>query len=91
MRVITNKISRETREMKSTPSRRSCGRCGGFLVNEHCMDLDIGAGRGGDRFWAKRCVQCGDMIDEMILRNRQSRSSLAQGSRHSVECERKAA
>lgn len=33
------------------------------------MDMDIGKiGRG---HWAKRCIQCGDMIDETILRNRE--------------------
>ena len=62
-----------------------------FFVDGHCMDLDIGAGREGDRFWAMCCVQCGDMIDETILRNRQSRPFPAHGSRHSVECERSAA
>lgn len=73
MRINVNKTSLETRDVKSTPSHRSiphtshhaetCGRCGGFLVDDHCMDLDIGAGREGYRFWAMRCVQCGDMIE----------------------------
>lgn len=101
MRVTANRISRETPDVEFAPSRRSvaratyhediCGRCGGFLVDDYCMDLDLGAGRGGDRVWAKRCVQCGDMIDETILRYRQSRSFPFHGSRHSFECERNAA
>ncbi len=46
----------------------SCTRCGGLLVGERCMD--IGESLGGYWFWAMRCVQCGDIIDEVILRNR---------------------
>jgi hypothetical protein len=45
-----------------------CRRCGGFLVDDH-MDLDIEERRTGSHCWAMRCVQCGDMIDETILRN----------------------
>ena len=32
------------------------------------MDLDIG--HIGVGYWAWRCIQCGDIIDETILRNR---------------------
>lgn len=80
MRMTRSRISRETRDVKSAPPRRSvpqtaqnlgaCRRCGGFLVDEHCMDLDIGESGRRFRLWAMRCVQCGDMIDETILRNR---------------------
>ena len=45
-----------------------CLRCGGFLVDERCMD--IGESLGGYWFMAMRCVQCGDITDEVILRNR---------------------
>jgi hypothetical protein len=45
-----------------------CQRCGGMLVDEHCMD--IGEEGSGHRFWGMRCIQCGDVIDETILRNR---------------------
>ena len=71
-------ISCITRAVDSTPSQGplthpaprsvACWRCGGLLVDEHCMDLDIGLiGKG---YWARRCIQCGDMVDETILRNR---------------------
>ena len=46
----------------------SCTRCGGLLVDERCMD--IGESLGGYWFIAMRCVQCGDITDEVILRNR---------------------
>ena len=45
-----------------------CQRCGGFLVDA-LMDLDI-AERRTRPSWAMRCVQCGDIIDETILRHR---------------------
>jgi hypothetical protein len=67
-------ISRVTRRGKNTPSLArvprpsACQRCGGMLVDEHCMD--IGEEGSGNRFWGMRCIQCGDVIDETILRNR---------------------
>ncbi|MEP6960256.1 MAG: hypothetical protein ABI980_16140 [Nitrospirota bacterium] len=48
----------------------ACQRCGGLLVDEYCMD--IGEGGGGNRSWAMRCIQCGDIIDQTILLNRQA-------------------
>ena len=36
-----------------------CLRCGGLMVIEPCFD-----------FPASRCVQCGEVIDTVILRNR---------------------
>jgi hypothetical protein len=80
MGVTTNGIFSVARKGLTAVSHRpvkrdshgsdACRRCGGFLVDEHCMDLDVGPNRVGYRFWAMRCVQCGDVIDETILRNR---------------------
>jgi hypothetical protein len=54
-----------------TPHRSGkCGRCGGFLVDDQIMGLDTMGSERRSRVWAMRCVQCGDMIDETILRNR---------------------
>jgi hypothetical protein len=71
-------ISRVPQDIEDTPSSAQftrtaskslgCQRCGGMLVDEHCMD--IGEEGSGHRFWGMRCVQCGDVIDETILRNR---------------------
>lgn len=79
MGVAMTGLPRITRETNSTHAQELlrtarmsdvCRRCGGMLVEEHCMDFDIGIiGKG---YWAKRCIQCGDMIDETILRNRYS-------------------
>ena len=37
-----------------------CSRCGGFMVMEPLADLP-----------AHRCVQCGEVVDPVILQNRQ--------------------
>jgi hypothetical protein len=39
-----------------------CSRCGGLMVIEPQVDLPV-----------RRCVQCGDCIDPVILQNRQRR------------------
>jgi len=39
-----------------------CSRCGGLMVAEWCEDLSD--------YTAQRCVQCGEVIDPVILRNR---------------------
>lgn len=45
-----------------------CTRCGGLLVNELSIDLwSCTSELGCD---VRRCVQCGDIIDAVILRNR---------------------
>lgn len=52
------------------PSRvqHGCMRCGGLLVSDFCMDLLNGA--GSLELTAKRCVQCGEVVDPVIERNR---------------------
>lgn len=49
------------------PVRQSCERCGGYLDHDTCMDLN---NSGYSTIRVLRCIQCGDMIDEVILRNR---------------------
>lgn len=51
----------------STFREETCARCGGFMVAEYFFDL-IGTSPTG--FIANRCVQCGDVIDPFILKNR---------------------
>ena len=46
----------------------SCSRCGGLLVREVCMDLFNPTGELEVN--ARRCVQCGAIIDPVILANR---------------------
>jgi hypothetical protein len=46
----------------------SCTRCSGCLEYEMCIDLE--SDTGCCTFWVLRCLQCGDIVDETILRNR---------------------
>lgn len=48
-----------------------CTRCGGLMVNDFCTDLLNSTGEL--EFAAKRCVQCGEVVDPIILRNRRLR------------------
>jgi hypothetical protein len=48
-----------------------CMRCGGLMVNDFCMDVLNSVGES--RFDAKRCVQCGEVVDPVILENRGTR------------------
>jgi hypothetical protein len=47
----------------------TCTRCGGLMVNEFYMDLLDSVGES--KFPPKRCVQCGEVVDFVILLNRQ--------------------
>lgn len=52
----------------STGSLNECARCGGLLVSDFCMDLLSSTGEL--EFAARRCVQCGEVVDPVIQRNR---------------------
>ena len=45
-----------------------CGRCGGLLVQDFCTDLLNGTGELDCSI--APCVQCGDVVDPVIQRNR---------------------
>jgi hypothetical protein len=45
-----------------------CERCNGCLEYEMCIDLE--SDTGCCTFWVLHCLQCGDIVDETILRNR---------------------
>jgi Pyruvate/2-oxoacid:ferredoxin oxidoreductase delta subunit len=49
----------------------TCTRCGGLMVQDFC--LDVLGNIGESEFAAKRCVQCGEVVDSVILRNRGTR------------------
>jgi hypothetical protein len=48
----------------------SCVRCGGLMVPEFCMDLLNSTGELDCE--ARRCVQCGEVVDPLILQNRRT-------------------
>jgi RNase P subunit RPR2 len=49
----------------------SCLRCGGFMVKE--VSTDLLNSTGELECVTRRCVQCGDILDPVILRNRSIR------------------
>ena len=57
-------------EIDSTkvPSTGGCLRCGGFLAPARYIDLLDDTGQLD--FVGERCVQCGDVVDPIIRRNR---------------------
>jgi uncharacterized Zn finger protein len=55
-------------ETKRMFTQQSCKRCSGYMEHELCIDLESDSGYS--TCWVLRCVQCGDMVDETILRNR---------------------
>ena len=59
---------------KST--RQSCSRCSGHMVPDVCIDLESDNGYSTCR--VLRCIQCGDIVDEVILQNRAVWNSVAQ-------------
>lgn len=47
---------------------QACTRCAGLLIREGLFDLFEDT--GNMRRWAWRCVQCGDIVDSLILKRR---------------------
>jgi len=45
-----------------------CSRCGGFMVEDKIYTPVNEKSQVYTHFW--RCIQCGDMIDSTILKNR---------------------
>ena len=64
-----NAMISETAEVtKRKFTQQSCKRCSGHMEPEMCIDLNNDSGYS--TCWVLRCIQCGDMVDETILRNR---------------------
>ena len=74
-RALTEKTRAEQPRSHSVSSavhhESICIRCGGLMVNDFCMDLLNSTGEL--EFAAKRCVQCGEVVDSVIQHNRQLR------------------
>ena len=63
------KVAKSHLETSSLPVKEdSCTRCGGFMVSHWCMNVNYDA--GGMEILTKRCLQCGEVIDPVILENR---------------------
>ena len=69
---------RRTEEQLQSPATSAavqhastCTRCGGLMVHDFCLDVLTIMGESGCD--AKRCVQCGEVVDPVILQNRGTR------------------
>ena len=51
----------------------ACIRCGGLMVTDFSMDVLFCIGE--TECAAKRCVQCGEVVDPVILKNRRTRQA----------------
>jgi ferredoxin len=70
--VKSNNQQLENHTASSTAQHEStCTRCGGLMVQDFC--LDVLGNIGESEIAAKRCVQCGEVVDSVILHNRQLR------------------
>jgi len=58
-------LPQTTRVTATKSTRQSCRRCGGYMTHEMSPDLECGS-----RLWVHHCIQCGDIIDEVILQHR---------------------
>jgi hypothetical protein len=71
-RAFTKKTKAEQSRRHTLSSEAShestCARCGGLMVTDFYMDLLFCIGE--TECTAKRCVQCGEIIDSVILCNR---------------------
>ena len=74
--ALTEKTRAEQRRSHTITSaithESTCVRCGGLMVTDFSMDLLFCIGE--TEFAAKRCVQCGEIVDAVILRNRGAES-----------------
>lgn len=52
----------------------SCARCKGHMVHDEWTDRP--SDNAPSAFWAFRCIQCGDVIDEVILRHRSNAAAV---------------
>ena len=66
--VSETQSERKSNAIETTVDQSSCSRCGGLLVREVCMDLFNPTGEL--EVFTRRCVQCGVIIDPVILANR---------------------
>jgi NAD-dependent SIR2 family protein deacetylase len=60
--TLQQSIEVATRNWASIHGTDRCPRCSGLMVDEWYQDLSD--------YRAQRCVQCGEMIDPVILHNR---------------------
>ena len=66
--------------LRQLASAMSCSRCEGLMVIEQCFDFMDDTGHLD--FMARRCVQCGEVIDPVIQQNRQRQLPVERVANH---------
>lgn len=64
----TIQASPDETERLASISHNTCYRCGGLLVKTFCISPDEGT--ADFQVPAMKCLQCGDIVDPVILKNR---------------------
>ena len=71
----TNEETRAIPTQQNFEAPESCSRCGGLMVITDCFD--VLSDTAEIDCMALRCIQCGDLVDPVILRNRINPPELA--------------
>lgn len=68
--IIKRVICRGTLTISDTARRRTmrCRRCNGLMIREWFLDLQDDT--GGLKFEGWRCVNCGEVVDPVVLTHR---------------------
>lgn len=67
-RSVEKKVSETNRHKENLRGYDHCHRCGGLMIKDYCIDLQDETGQID--VTVIRCIQCGDVVDPIILRNR---------------------
>ena len=68
MATLKNILSPAGLGLDASKNMQACPRCGGPLIKAGLFDLFDDTGHM--HRWAWRCVQCGDIVDSLILKHR---------------------
>ena len=65
--MTTSKTIHSPAGPRTSQNVQACTRCAGLLIREWLFDLFDDAGQM--RRWAWRCIQCGNIVDSLILKH----------------------
>ena len=68
--ATTGRLKNKQSELETPAETVRCRRCDGLMVIEESFESMTGIAHVN--FQARRCVQCGEVTDPIILHNRQS-------------------
>jgi len=73
--AMAESLERKPRGVENPAGSIRCSRCNGLMVVEEGFDSLLGVSETAA--FLRRCVQCGEVIDPVILQNRQSQFAYA--------------